>query len=175
MDHRPSFSSLPARYDAFLFAQVCDEANGAHLSVISALARMNVDPWDEATRLAAMPKAIAEKTLLSILELVSENSWKSTEAKAIVARLVHLLPQAAQGATTAAAKAATSTMQHANYWWVWVCFAVAMSLLTPHHAATTAHSGIAMSDSDATEPVKSDATVLSKSNIPVPEAVGLSH
>ena len=44
------------------------------LSVISALARTNVDPWEEAIRLAAMPKAIAEKTLLSILDLVSGRS-----------------------------------------------------------------------------------------------------
>ncbi len=63
------------------------------LSVLSALARMNVDPWEEATRLAAMPKAIAEKTLLSILDLVSGRSWKSPEAAAIAARLVRLLPQ----------------------------------------------------------------------------------
>ena len=61
------------------------------LSVISALARANVDPWEEATRLAAMPKAIAEKALLSILDLVSGRSWKSPEAAAIAARLVRLL------------------------------------------------------------------------------------
>ena len=68
------------------------------LSVLSALARMNVDPWEEATRLAAMPKAIAEKTLLSSLDLVSGKSWKSPEAAAIVARLVRLLPQADEAA-----------------------------------------------------------------------------
>ena len=72
------------------------------LSVISALARTNVDPWEEATRLAAMPKAIAEKTLLSILDLVSGRSWKSPEAAAIAARLVRLLPQTGEAATVAA-------------------------------------------------------------------------
>ena len=73
------------------------------LSVISALARTNVDPWEEATRLAAMPRAIAAKTLLSILDLVSGRSWKSPEAAAIAARLVRLLPQPGEAATMDAA------------------------------------------------------------------------
>jgi hypothetical protein len=38
------------------------------LTVLSALARMDVDPWEEATRLAAMPTAIAERTLVSTLD-----------------------------------------------------------------------------------------------------------
>ena len=112
VDHRQRFSTLSASYDDFLFAPVCEEANGMRVSVLSALARMNVDPWEEATRLAAMPKAIAEKTLLSILDLVSGKSWKSPEAAAIAARLVRLLPQpgeAATVATTATATAATGT------------------------------------------------------------------
>ena len=64
MDHRSRFSNLNPSFDDFLFAPVCDEANGMQLSVLSALARSNVDPWEEAIRLAAMPKAIAERTLL---------------------------------------------------------------------------------------------------------------
>jgi hypothetical protein len=60
MDNRPSVSSFTSRYNHFLFAPICEEANGMRLSVLSALARMDVDPWEEATRLAAMPKAIAE-------------------------------------------------------------------------------------------------------------------
>ena len=63
------------------------------LSVLSALARMNVDPWDEATRLAAMPKAVAERTLVSILDLVSGRKWNPSEAEVVAARLVRLLPQ----------------------------------------------------------------------------------
>ena len=110
VDHRARFSTLNARYEDFLFAPVCEDTNGTRLSVLSALARMNVDPWDEATRLAAMPKAIAEKTLLSILDLVSGKSWKSPEAAAIAARLVRLLPQSGE----AAAMAATGTANAAS-------------------------------------------------------------
>jgi hypothetical protein len=129
------------------------------LSVISALARNNVDPWEEATRLAAMPRAIAEKTLLSILDLVSGRSWKSPEAAAIAARLVRLLPQSGEAATMAATGAANATPGIANvinlqknYWWLWVVMALAMSFMTPHHQAATSSAPAATSESGAQTP-----------------------
>src|SRR5664279_4958465 len=92
VDHRARFSDLSASYNDFLVATVCDDANGMRLSVLSALARMNVDPWEEATRLAAMPKAIAERALISIFDLASGRYWNPPEAAATAARLVRLLP-----------------------------------------------------------------------------------
>ncbi len=132
------------------------------LSVLSALARMNVDPWEEATRLAAMPKAIAEKTLLSILDLVSGRSWKSPEAAAIAARLVRLLPQpgeagvanTAAGTANAATRPAKASGQRTNYWWVWLGFWLVMSFMIPHHQATTPNAGAAPSESAAPSQLK---------------------
>src|SRR4249919_1786803 len=92
MDNRPSAPSFTSRYNQFLYAPICDEANGMQLSVLSALARMDVDPWEEATRLAAMPKAIAERTLVSTLGRVLGKSRNPSEMEVIAARLVHLLP-----------------------------------------------------------------------------------
>ena len=142
------------------------------LSVISALARMNVDPWEEATRLAAMPKAIAEKTLLSILDLVSGRSWKSPEAAAIAARLVRLLPQAGEAAAIAASRTAnpaTGTAkvfaQRTGYWWVWLGFWIAMSIMMPHHPATTTNAGTTNAGAAASE---SGATSHLKSSTPDP-------
>jgi hypothetical protein len=167
VDHRARFSTLNASYEDFLFAPVCEDANGMRLSVISALARMNVDPWEEATRLAAMPKAIAEKTLLSILDLVSGRSWKSPEAAAIAARLVRLLPQPGEAAAIAPTATAREPAQRKSYWWVWVGFALAMSFMTPHHQATTPNAGAAISDSGAPSHVKGTTVA--------PHVVGLSR
>jgi hypothetical protein len=167
VDHRPPVSSPPSYYNDFLFAPVCEESNGMRLSVLSALARMNVDPWEEATRLAAMPKAIAEKTLVSILDLVCGRSWKPPEAQAIAVRLVRLLPQPCQAATMAATGSAKSAAQLKSYWWVWVGFALAMSLLSPQHQAATTNAGAATSESGAASH--------SKSNLLVPNAVGQSR
>src|ERR1700692_299312 len=101
MDNRPSISSFTSRYNHFLFAPICEEANGMRLSVLSALARMDVDPWEEATRLAAMPKAIAERTLASTVDRVLGKSRNPSEMEVIVARLVHHLPQPGQGVAIA--------------------------------------------------------------------------
>jgi hypothetical protein len=145
VDHHQQASIPTAQFDAFLFASVCEEANGMRLSVLSALARMNVDPWEEATRLAAMPRVIAEKTLVSILDLACGRNWQPPEAQAVAARLVRLLPQAGGAAAAAAPAAGTASriMQQRNFWWVWVGFALAMAFMSPHHEATTPEPGMA--------------------------------
>jgi hypothetical protein len=178
VDYRPSFSTLSAlsaQYDDFLYAPVCDEPNGMRLSVISALARMNVDPWDEAKRLAAMPKAMGERALVSILSLVSGSSCKSPEAEAIAARLIRLLPLPGEGTTTAAKRTAAGAAQSASYWWVWVCFVLAMSFLMPHQPTTHANPGMATSKSGPSEPGKDDVLVPPKNDVTIPDAVGISR
>jgi hypothetical protein len=137
------------------------------LSVLSALARMNVDPWEEATRLAAMPKALAEKTLLSMLDLVSGRIWKSPEAAATAARLVRLLPQPSEAATIAETGTIKGPAQRTSYWWVWLAFALAISFMTPHHQAATTSASVAASDSSATAPLKSSS--------PRPNEIGQSR
>ena len=144
------------------------------LSVISALARTNVDPWEEATRLAAMPKPIAEKTLLSMLDRVSGRSRKSPEAAAIAARLVRLLPQSAEAAPMAAAGTVNAAPGIAkvlhlqkNYWWLWVAMALAMSFMAPHHQAGTSGAPAVASESGATSQ--------STSSIEAPDPVGQSR
>jgi hypothetical protein len=94
-----SGSDLTSTYNHFLFAPICEEANGMQLSVLSALARMDVDPWEEATRLAAMPKAIAERALVSTLDRVLGKNRNPSETEVIATRLVQLLPPLGEGVT----------------------------------------------------------------------------
>ena len=108
MNNLPSASIPSSRYNAFLFAPICEDADGMRLSVLSALARMGVDPWEEATKLAAMPRAIAQSTLISTLELLSGRSWKRPEAEVVAARLIRLLPEGAEAPKAAAGEIAES-------------------------------------------------------------------
>jgi hypothetical protein len=140
VSNRPSVSSLSSRYDHFLFAPICEEANGMQPSVLSALARMDVDPWEEATRLAAMPKASAERTLASILDRVLPESRNPPQTEAIATRLVQLLPQRGHGVTIAPTAGARNGAQR-TYWLVWLGFALALSLLSPSHQVTTTDAG----------------------------------
>jgi hypothetical protein len=53
----PSPFSLPySKFNEFPFASIGKEGNGMSLSVVSALARFEMDPWQEAARLSDLPK-----------------------------------------------------------------------------------------------------------------------
>ena len=56
-----------SEFDSFLFAPVGEEKNGMLLSVLSALARLDVDPWQEAATLTKMPAQDATLRLTSLL------------------------------------------------------------------------------------------------------------
>jgi hypothetical protein len=49
-------SVIPSEFNDFLFAPIGEQENETPLSVLSALARLDVDPWQEASRLAQLPK-----------------------------------------------------------------------------------------------------------------------
>jgi hypothetical protein len=137
VEKRRSNTGLPSRYDEFLFASIREEANGMRLSVLSALARMNLDPWEEATRLAAMPRVSAERTLVSTLGLASDKTCDPSEAESIAARLVRLLPRPQQqrrSVAIATRDRAAFGGQRVLYWMM--LLALAMSFLSQHEART---------------------------------------
>lgn len=78
--------------NGFLHAEVGVEAGGMTLSVLSTLARLGKDPWQEAARLALMPKAAAGDALAHMIAATPTSRWPLSEAMAIAARLVILLP-----------------------------------------------------------------------------------
>ena len=84
-------SSLDPQFDRFLYAQLC-EHDEMTVSVLSALTRQNIDPWQLAARLTELPKAQAVKTLASIVEDSTSRRWSPSEANAEAIRLIGLLP-----------------------------------------------------------------------------------
>ncbi len=166
MSNSHSLSALPTKYDGFLCAKVCDEASGMNLSVLSALTRMNIDPWQEATRLAAMPKAVAVETMKSMLCLVSGKTWHGSEATATAERLVNLL---APPEKTAAVCGAEAPEQLKSYWFLWVGLAVAFSLLTTHQQAALDASKTTSPTTIASSPNASSPNSLAPAAKPVAE------
>ncbi len=78
--------------NAFLFADVGTEPSGMMLSVVSLFARQGSDPWQEADRLAKLPKAAAADSLARAIAAMSQGRWNPPDAAAIAARLIGLLP-----------------------------------------------------------------------------------
>lgn len=80
-----------SQFDAFLFAKIGEDVEGQALSVVSALARMDLDPWDVAAELANLPADAATKKLAGLLRVLSDQSLGSSDRTDIAARLVVLL------------------------------------------------------------------------------------
>jgi hypothetical protein len=95
----PSTSKLSATFNAFLFATVCEERNEMPLSVVSALARLDLDPWVEAAALAQMPADVAAQRLSSMLARAANDPPGQPDHTNIATQLVALLPKSAKTAS----------------------------------------------------------------------------
>jgi len=93
-----------SEFDDFLFAPIGDEKNGMLLTVLSALARQNVDPWQEAAALARMPREAAADRMAMLISALPERPSGRRDPEALAARLVALLPR--QGSSKAPRRAA---------------------------------------------------------------------
>ena len=91
------FSLQYSSLNGFLFADVGVEPNGMTLSVLSTLARRGMDPWQEAERLAKLPRTDAVDGLAQIIATTPTSRWSLLDAKAIASRLVALLPAPGAG------------------------------------------------------------------------------
>jgi len=82
---------LGPEFDDFLFEPLGGEINGLRLSVFSTLARLEVDPWQEAAKLAGLPEATATARLASLIALLPSESSMHRDPDTIAAGLVALL------------------------------------------------------------------------------------
>lgn len=89
---RTEFTLGHSEFNEFLYSVVGEEKTGVRLTVLSALARMGLDPWREAARLSALPKEAATQALATIVQTLPEGDWKASDSWAIADRLVRSLP-----------------------------------------------------------------------------------
>lgn len=152
-------SSPAPQYNSFLFAPIYEEASGNQLSVLSALVRLNVDPWEQAGYLAAMPRADAARVVATTLNLVSGKTWGPEEAQVIATRLVRLLPQSNGAVAPATLEVTDARTQRTNYWLMWLCFAIAMSFFSSHQQAAKTDTGAPTSTSSVTSQSKNGGAI----------------
>lgn len=86
-------SSLGSEFDEFLLAPIGEDNNGMLLSVLSALARLDVDPWEEAATLARLPADTATRKLASLIAALPDGPSARPDSGTIAARLIPLLPR----------------------------------------------------------------------------------
>jgi len=96
MTHSAIAPLIGAEFDKFLGAPIGDGQNGTPLTVLSALARLNVDPWQEAASLARMTTDAAATRLTALITALPDAPTKDVPVMTIAAGLVTLLPKAAR-------------------------------------------------------------------------------
>jgi hypothetical protein len=93
MTHAALSPLIGPEFDEFLSAPISEDRNGMTLSVLSALARLDVDPWREATSLARMPREAAARRLTALIDALPREPTSGVPSQTSVAALVALLPK----------------------------------------------------------------------------------
>jgi hypothetical protein len=93
MIHAALSPLIGPEFDEFLGASIGEDRNGTGLSVLSALARLDVDPWQEATSLARMPREASTARLTALIEALPHKPASGISSKTCAADLVALLPK----------------------------------------------------------------------------------
>ena len=123
------FSLLHSDLNDFLFASVGDEQNGMPLSVISALTRLGLEPWEEAARLAALPKALAAEALAPMIARLSLAWGQRSDNLAIAQRVVGLLPMRGQMAEPGREQTSAWDKRYSNAVMLLGCLALGAAVL----------------------------------------------
>jgi hypothetical protein len=84
-----------SEFNNFLFAPIGEDGNGMLLSVLSALARLDIDPWQEAAALARLPGRTAIQRLAGLIAALPDGPSAHRDPEPIATRLIALLPRTA--------------------------------------------------------------------------------
>ena len=144
-DRMPDIHSLflfEHKFDEFLFTPIGEEENGMVLNVMSAFARRNVDPWEEAARLSRLPRDVATRELCAMIAELPSGANRASP-RAIAERLMSPLPfSAGSGGSsgTAPGRAALTRRETARtavvllFLLVWMVFVtIAQQLASVEH------------------------------------------
>jgi hypothetical protein len=93
MTHAALSPLIGSEFDDFLGASIDEDQNGTGLTVLSAFARLNVDPWQEATSLARMPRNAAVVRLNALIDALPSEPAIDIPRGTMAAELVALLPR----------------------------------------------------------------------------------
>ena len=124
-----AYPPMLPEFDRFLFASVGEEVDGVPLSVLSALARLELDPWDEAARLAHLTREAAADQLAGMIAPLFDRRWSTLEVRRIANGLIERLPRAGAAAKEDRAKGGIRVASSFGARSFWIYLAVALAML----------------------------------------------
>lgn len=109
MAHAAMGPGIGREFEPFLFALIGEGQHGHPLSMISALAQSDIDPWLEATGLAKMSRELAKARLSRLIRALPDPLQSSRPIETIVEELVALLPRPQSFSASPASTLSTAT------------------------------------------------------------------
>ena len=117
-------------FDDFLYSPIGSDNGEMPLSVLSALSRLNIDPWEEAAELSELPADTATQRLALLIERLPGGRWAAEESQTISARLINLLPRRNSFKTPATEKPrGLYAMNGSTFATILLCVALAIAAL----------------------------------------------
>ncbi len=98
-------------YEDFLSAEVGQDDKGIDVTVLSMLARLGVDPWQEASELTALAETPAQKRLEALLESFTDVPTPDVERDTLAKALLAYLPSRVNAPKPSTRGPAVNSMQ----------------------------------------------------------------
>jgi hypothetical protein len=126
---RPEYSLGHSQFNAFLFALVGEEKSGLQLTVLSALARLGLDPWEEAERLSTLSEEAATSALTARLAGLPNGSWKAADSRSTAVHLVSYLPKRSSSQRSSQGRSLEAPQSSSGVWSLlaWVALAATIA------------------------------------------------
>jgi len=84
--------SFGSEFQPFLYGLVGDDPSGMPLSMLSVLARRDLDPWEQAGNWSRLPRQAATGELVAVIASLPPGLTSGQEPERIAERLIALLP-----------------------------------------------------------------------------------
>lgn len=115
-------------YDAFLCAEVGEDRTGAAVTVLSALARLDLEPFTEARKLARLAQEDAHVRLTKHFEAITDIPALALASEGRAAKMVSLLPKHAPLRVSKPCDAGTNNSHEISISWTTVALVGAVVL-----------------------------------------------
>jgi hypothetical protein len=105
---------LGREFDDFLFTPLGEDRNGLPLSVVSLLARLNLDPWQEARNLADLPAEVAAGRMAASLDSLADPVLRLAITESVLLRALARLPRRMSAAIQTSSAGAGAAAPHSR-------------------------------------------------------------
>ena len=132
-----AITSQGLEFQQFLYAPICEDHEGMTLSVLSALARQDIDPWTEAARLSQLPEEAAVEQIIALLDALPRRIVASLDRMKVASRLSALLPRSTASnlsgvrpVTAAGGQSPAALAFNWRFFYLYLCLMLLMNWLT---------------------------------------------